>query len=103
MTVVRFPQNANGDRTHATIKLYNETHTIGNSLRYVLARNPDADFVGYSVPHPGEPYLNVRLQTRGQPVEVILKKGLNDLSDMCDNMLESFEAELAKCKMLDTK
>ncbi len=89
-----FSQVATGDRTHATIKFYNETHTMGNTLRYILARTPDTDFVGYSIPHPSEPYLNMRLQTRGVPVDQLVTRSLNTINGICDALDETFDAEL---------
>lgn len=65
-------------------KIYLPDHTLGNSLRYVLSRkywifidifcfflsshdqrSAEVSFVGYSIPHPSEPKMNLRLQTRG--------------------------------------
>lgn len=46
--------------------VHGEDHTFGNSFRYVLAKNRDVDFVGYSIPHPSEMKLNMRIQTKGQ-------------------------------------
>ncbi|CAN0209296.1 unnamed protein product, partial [Hapterophycus canaliculatus] len=40
-----------------------EDHTLGNALRHVLMENKEVDFCGYSVPHPSEPKMNLRLQT----------------------------------------
>lgn len=42
-----------------------EDHTLGNALRHVLMQNKEVDFCGYSVPHPSEPKMNLRLQTTG--------------------------------------
>ncbi len=58
-------QLANPNETSATFTINEEDHTLGNSLRYVLSRNPETTFVGYSVPHPSEKLINLRLQTRG--------------------------------------
>jgi DNA-directed RNA polymerase I and III subunit RPAC2 len=91
-----FVQLASGDRSQATVRLYNETHTVGNAVRHMLARNPDAAFVGYSMPHPGEPYLNLRVQTHGAPVEELVKKALANLGDVCDIISEEFEAEMER-------
>lgn len=43
-----------------------EDHTLGNALRHVLMQNKEVDFCGYSVPHPSEPKMNLRLQTTGK-------------------------------------
>lgn len=89
-------QLANGDHTQATVRLFNESHTTGNAIRHMVARNPDTAFVGYSMPHPGEPYLNLRIQSTGAPVEGILKTALGNLGDICDAISEEFESEMAK-------
>ena len=47
----------------ATFTLENEDHTLGNALRYVLNANPAVTLCGYSVPHPMERKVNVRVQT----------------------------------------
>jgi len=73
------------DRVSATFIIREEDHTLGfkvfklamlardaficfvstrNSLRYVLAKNEKTSFVGYSVPHPSEPVMNLRLQAQ---------------------------------------
>ena len=54
-----------GDRTCATYNFKGEDHTIGNLLRYALVKNPDVEFCGYSITHPSESELNIRLQTTG--------------------------------------
>ena len=50
----------------ATFAFENEDHTLGNSLRYMLMKSPHVAFCGYSVPHPSEPKMNLRLQTNGE-------------------------------------
>lgn len=54
-----------------------EDHTLGNALRHVLMENKEVDFCGYSVPHPSEPKMNLRLQTTGKlhllPVLLLLR------------------------------
>ena len=53
---------ASGDASSATFTLHNEDHTMGNTLRYMLNKTPSVSFVGYSVPHPAEAKMNLRLQ-----------------------------------------
>lgn len=79
-----------GDETSCTFVLDGEDHTLGNSLRYVLMRRPEVDFCGYSIPHPSERQVNLRLQTRGTPAVDSLDAGLQDLSNMCEHVLEKF-------------
>ncbi|KZW02884.1 RBP11-like subunits of RNA polymerase [Exidia glandulosa HHB12029] len=48
--------------TAATFALHDETHTIGNALRWMLMKNPKVEFCGYSAPHPSEPVIHLRIQ-----------------------------------------
>eukprot|EP00700_Malawimonas_jakobiformis_P001079 EC720323.1.p2 GENE.EC720323.1~~EC720323.1.p2 ORF type:complete len:113 (+),score=17.87 EC720323.1:87-425(+) len=69
-----------GDVSGATFELSNEDHTFGNSIRYVLMRNREVTFCGYSIPHPSENQMNIRLQTTGErPAEQVFVQGLDDL------------------------
>lgn len=46
----------------ATFIIKNEDHTLGNLLRYVITRYPDVEFCGYSMPHPSEAKMHLRIQ-----------------------------------------
>jgi len=79
------------DELSKTFIFGNEDHTLGNSLRHVLMQSPKVDFCGYSVPHPYEPKMNMRLQTRREPAVNVMREGLNELSGACDKMHDAFE------------
>ncbi|KAF8609752.1 RBP11-like subunits of RNA polymerase [Ceratobasidium sp. AG-I] len=49
-------------KSAATYCIINETHTIGNTLRWMLMKNPKVEFCGYSVPHPSENKIHIRIQ-----------------------------------------
>ncbi|PPJ50414.1 hypothetical protein CBER1_05546 [Cercospora berteroae] len=77
--------------TAASFAFEKEDHTLGNALRYMISKNPDVEFVGYSIPHPSEAVMNLRIQTWDNvSVFEVLKKGLQDLADMCDVVEEKF-------------
>jgi len=59
---IEFKQDG-GDETCATVIFEHEDHTLGNLLRYMLMRDPRVEFCGYSVPHPSENFVHVRIQT----------------------------------------
>jgi DNA-directed RNA polymerase I and III subunit RPAC2 len=67
-----------------------QDHTLGNSLRYVLMQRAETEFCGYSVPHPYEPKMNVRLQTNGSPAVSVLVEGLKDLETAADYIQDVF-------------
>jgi DNA-directed RNA polymerase I and III subunit RPAC2 len=79
-----------GEETSATFVFGNEDHTLGNCLRHVLMQRPETEFCGYSVPHPYEPKMNVRLQTKGKPALEVLKDGLKDLRETAITIDEAF-------------
>ncbi|KAF2768715.1 RBP11-like subunits of RNA polymerase [Teratosphaeria nubilosa] len=79
--------------TAASFEFEREDHTLGNALRYMLTKNPDVEFCGYSIPHPSEAKMNLRIQTwDGVSVYEVLRKGLKDLADLCDVVEEKFTA-----------
>ena len=85
-----------GDESAATFTFHNEDHTIGNTVRYMLNKMPETSFVGYSVPHPAEPKMNLRLQTVGPPATQVLHEALGNLYQVSEHVLKTFEAAVAK-------
>ncbi|EGG13867.1 putative RNA polymerase III subunit [Cavenderia fasciculata] len=78
-------------RDCATFIMTEEDHTIGNSLHYVLMKNPKVDFSGYSIPHPSDNKLNLRIQTKGETsAQDAILTGLNDIKDIGKHILETF-------------
>lgn len=69
------------DLTAVTFQILDEDHTLGNALRYIIMKkyfppspidrwdfnfnSPGVEFCGYSIPHPSEPKMNLRIQTYG--------------------------------------
>jgi len=76
--------------TAASFEFTDEGHTLGNALRYIIMKNPDVEFCAYSIPHPSEAKMNIRIQTyEGNAVDA-LKKGLVDIQDVCDVVADEF-------------
>ncbi|XP_072252231.1 DNA-directed RNA polymerases I and III subunit RPAC2 [Leuresthes tenuis] len=85
------------DEGCVTFVLHNEDHTLGNSLRYMIMKNTDVDFCGYTITHPSESKINFRIQTRvsgGLPAVEPLRRGLNDLNEVCQHVLNTFQARV---------
>lgn len=82
------------DETCQTFVFNKEDHTLGNSLRYIIMKNPDTQFCGYSIPHPSEEKVNLRIQTYGKPATDVLRKGLKDLNSVCEHVLRTFESSI---------
>ncbi|CAG8701211.1 11531_t:CDS:2 [Acaulospora morrowiae] len=84
------------DPTSVTFTINGEDHTLGNALRYTIMLNPEVEYCGYSIPHPSEDKLNIRVQTTENTTAIeALRKGLEDLKTICDHIKETFiEANL---------
>lgn len=79
----------------------NEDHTLGNCLRHILMQQPETDFCGYSVPHPYEPKMNVRLQTHphcNKSSSQVLYQGLEQLHQCSGILQNTFQDAIAEYK-----
>uniref|UniRef100_A0A452H8T1 DNA-directed RNA polymerases I and III subunit RPAC2 n=1 Tax=Gopherus agassizii TaxID=38772 RepID=A0A452H8T1_9SAUR len=87
------------DGNCVTFVLHDEDHTLGNSLRYMIMKNPEVEFCGYSITHPSESKINFRIQTRGGILAVEpFRRGLTELVDVCQHVLNKFEASVKEYK-----
>ncbi|XP_006820385.1 DNA-directed RNA polymerases I and III subunit RPAC2-like [Saccoglossus kowalevskii] len=87
------------DGSCVTFVLNGEDHTLGNSLRYIIMKDPEVQFCGYSIPHPTENKINFRIQTTGTPAIDILRRGLNNLTSLCQHVLTTFEDSVDQFKI----
>ncbi|KAI9485373.1 MAG: DNA-directed RNA polymerase [Benjaminiella poitrasii] len=90
------------DATAITFCFKDEDHTLGNSLRHIINKNSEVDFCGYSIPHPSEAKMNVRIQTtdRTNAIEA-LKTGLDNLYDLVACVRQAYEEDLAKKEYIE--
>ncbi|ETI23045.1 hypothetical protein G647_04841 [Cladophialophora carrionii CBS 160.54] len=83
-----------GASSHAaSFQIEKEDHTLGNALRYFVNKNPDVEFCGYTIPHPSETKMNIRIQTWEDTKTTAtdaLRKGLEDMIEACDVISEKF-------------
>uniref|UniRef100_A0AAX7TFT4 DNA-directed RNA polymerases I and III subunit RPAC2 n=1 Tax=Astatotilapia calliptera TaxID=8154 RepID=A0AAX7TFT4_ASTCA len=71
--VLEMVQADGADEGCVTFVLHDEDHTLGNSLRYMIMKNADVEFCGYTITHPSESKINFRIQTRGSlPITGVL-------------------------------
>ncbi|MCQ2815845.1 MAG: DNA-directed RNA polymerase II subunit RPB11 [archaeon] len=75
--------------------IYLEDHTLGNSVRMMLLRNPNVKFAGYRKPHPLENKIEIKIQTNGQisPIAA-LNEALRNLDEDSQTALEAFEVNI---------
>lgn len=114
---IEFEVRGTGHPGSRTFAIGDEDHTIGNSLRHVLMNNSKVSFAGYSVPHPSEPIVHIRVQTAeslkrrdgtnmdtgsdedGRMTAIdALKEACQTLSDQCDIVLDRLEEALPEVR-----
>ncbi|KAG6873191.1 hypothetical protein C0995_001801 [Termitomyces sp. Mi166 len=89
------------DLSAATYQIYDETHTIGNALRWMLMKNPKlggADSKSYplSAPHPSENTIQVRIQMYDKLSSLTaLTEALAALDTLCESVEEAYKESLA--------
>ncbi len=59
-------------------------------LRVLLSGHSDVEFVGYSIPHPSEAVMNLRLQTLTKDTNEVLDEGFKTLQSISKTIREKF-------------
>ncbi|KAF7121390.1 hypothetical protein RHSIM_Rhsim13G0075300 [Rhododendron simsii] len=86
------------DQTASTFSLADEDHTLANSLRFALNQDPRVTVCGYSIPHPADARVNIRVQTTGDPASEVFKDACQDLMLMCQHVRSTFDQVVADFK-----
>uniref|UniRef100_A0ACD5X4C7 Uncharacterized protein n=1 Tax=Avena sativa TaxID=4498 RepID=A0ACD5X4C7_AVESA len=86
------------DSTASTFSIMEEDHTLANSVRFVLNQDPRVAFCGYSIPHPADKKVNIRVQTTGDPAKDVMKDALQDLMVMGQHVRGTFDKAVADFK-----
>ena len=96
--VVLAGERDSGD-TCRTFIFHQENHTLGNSLRHMLLMNPRVVFAGYTIPHPAEDQMHIRIQTvEDYPAQTALKTALQDLKALAVLSKKKFLDDVARYK-----
>lgn len=117
MLFVSEPVEPNSYAGYATVGVYHQCLT----RLCLLLRSPDVDFCGYTIPHPSEPKMHIRLQTRQgkkpnlhsshgfvmaslahggsliplvTPSDDVLRSGLTDLRKVSSYISDAYRKEL---------
>ena len=84
----------------STFIFHKENHTLGNALRHVLLQNPRVMFAGYSIPHPAEDQMHIRIQTvEDYPAQQALTQALRDLKSLAIISKQKFKDSAAEYKL----
>ena len=76
---------------NCTYSFTGEDHTLGNLLRYALMKDPETLFSGYSVPHPSEDLMNIRLQTHTNKTENVLNNAFDNIIKISNILRNKFK------------
>ncbi|KAJ7269660.1 RBP11-like subunits of RNA polymerase [Mycena rebaudengoi] len=96
---VTIMKGAAPDLSAATYQIFDESHTIGNALRWMLMKNPKVEFCGYSVPHPSENLIQVRIQMYDNLSSLsALITALSDLDELCATIENAYVGDLKEGK-----
>ncbi|KGN65775.1 DNA-directed RNA polymerases I and III subunit RPAC2 [Cucumis sativus] len=79
------------DETKSTFSMADEDHTLANALRCTLNQDPRVTFCGYSIPHPSDNRVNIRVQTTGDPAREVLKDACQNLMVVCQHVRNTFD------------
>ncbi|KAF0988234.1 hypothetical protein HZS_6254 [Henneguya salminicola] len=74
-----------------TCVFYNEDHTLGNVLVQYLQKIDNVNYSGYSIPHPSDVKMNVRIQTIDIFPEQALKMALQHIKETSILLLSKFD------------
>ncbi|CAI9266207.1 unnamed protein product [Lactuca saligna] len=77
---------------------FRKSQIFTNSLRFTLNQDPRVTLCGYSIPHPSEAKVNIRVQTTGDPAKEVLKDSCQDLMMICQHVRSTFEQAVADFK-----
>lgn len=86
------------DDCNRTFVISDEDHTLGNALKHIIMQNAAVEFCGYTVPHPMERKIHVRIQTNGTPALEVLQQALKDLKKLNEDVRKKIAVEIQKYK-----
>ncbi|MCL7044041.1 hypothetical protein MKW94_015764 [Papaver nudicaule] len=87
------------DVKSSTFCLTDEDHTLANAVRFTLNQDPRVDFCGYSIPHPSDAQVNIRVQTTGAHAGEVLKDALQSLTAMCQHVRSTFDGAVEEYQL----
>ncbi|KAI3627496.1 RPC19 [Malassezia furfur] len=83
--------------TAVTFCIRDEDHTLGNALRYMLMKDPRVEFCGYTIPHPSESKIHMRVQMNEHTVSAVdaFRDAIANLDQVFASIRERYDASLA--------
>jgi DNA-directed RNA polymerase I and III subunit RPAC2 len=83
---------AGGKQTSVTVSAKSEAHTLGNCMRWMLSQNPEVAYVAYTVPHPIQPSMHLKVTTKTQPALRVVAEACQEVKDVARTLLHAYDA-----------
>ncbi len=83
--------NQSDDKRSATFIIEKEDHTIGNLLRFILMKDLRVEYAAYSIPHPSDELIHLRIQSVEIPAVLIFDEALTKLIELTDYLSTSWD------------
>ena len=90
--IIKDFKNKNEELNCGTYVFKNEDHTLGNFLRYSLNGHPECEFAAYSIVHPSENLMNVRVQSTGKDANMVMLESFGNMKYMIDTLSRKVNA-----------
>ncbi|KAL4401476.1 RNA polymerase subunit AC19 [Malassezia pachydermatis] len=70
---------------------------MGNALRYMLMKDPRVEFCGYTLPHPSENKIHMRVQMQENTVTamVAMRDALDELDRVFTTIQDKYQASIS--------
>ncbi|ONI21045.1 hypothetical protein PRUPE_2G047700 [Prunus persica] len=66
---------------------------------FSLLYNPRTKFCGYSIPHPSDNRVNIRIQTTGDAAKDVFNDSCQDLMVICQHVRSTFDKAVVDFRM----
>ncbi|KAI5342625.1 hypothetical protein L3X38_010500 [Prunus dulcis] len=87
------------DPSQSTFSLVDEDYTFANAARFTLNQDPRTKFCGYSIPHPSDNRVNIRIQTTGDAAKDVFNDSCQDLMVICQHVRSTFDKAAVDFRM----
>lgn len=85
------------DERELIIKVFGETHTLGNLLAKSALKHPSVKLAAYNIEHPLEEAFVLRIVTDGnKPALEVLREVVRNLINLGDEVMKKFKEALGE-------
>ena len=78
---------------------YSNHFALLSFVKQILIQNQKVEFAGYSVPHPSEPIVHIRVQTHDPTTAVqALQESCETLHEQCEYVIQQLESKLPEVR-----